>query len=447
MEFGDKQVDKVREIRVQALSGGWKAFIVIMFVVILAQLAYIVYAGMQKTTVIWKSTSGRPIPASYEASLPQSANIGTQYYQAPSDIYWIADLAEKSLPFVVNIRTETVPKEQPAKPNGNGNDGEMFKEMPQNPQSTDPMEQFRQFFEDRGFNSDQFDFRQYHDFDNPLMGDGSGFIVSQDGYIVTNAHVFADFNKFTITLNDGKEYPGKLIGRDYMKDVSVIKIEATGLSFAALGDSDRIRPGEPAIAIGSPFGLKHTVTSGIVSAIGRLPQDINMPDDPRSNRELIQTDAAINPGNSGGPLLNAKGEVIGVNQSIIYGANRIGFAIPINSVKRSIESIIKNGDVRYPGMAISIEDLLTEWADQYQYDVKEGVLVREVTKGMSGDQAGLRAGDVITAIQGKPIKTRNELIAEIQTHDIGDKITLTVYPQGKKPAKDVLVVLGELNLA
>ncbi len=445
MEYGKDELGKVSEIKVKGLSGSWKVLVVLLFIVIIAQFGYIVWKGTGKQTVIWTSSSGRPVPASYENAVLNPSNVRSQSYQAPSEVYWIADLAEKSLPFVVNIRSETVPKVEP-KPNTDN--GEVYKNLDPNRRGqSDPFQQFRDFFEGQGFNFDEDALRQYHEFNVPRVGEGSGFIISADGYIVTNAHVVADFDKFTVTLEDGTEYTGQLIGRDDMKDIAVIKIDAKNLSFAQLGDSDAIRPGEPAIAIGSPFGLKHTVTSGIVSAIGRLPQDINMGDDPRSNRELVQTDAAIHPGNSGGPLLNARGEVIGVNQAIINGADRIGFAIPINSIKRSVESIIRNGDVRYPGMGVMVEPLTEEWAAQYTYDVKVGVLVREVTKDMPGSKAGLKAGDVITEVNDVKVTNGNELIEEIQKFNIGDKITLTVYPQGKAPAKEVLVVLGELNVS
>jgi len=441
MEYGEKEAGKVSEIKVQGLSGGWKFFMVLMFIVIIAQFAYIMWADGRRTTVIWRNTSGQAIPTSYEREAIDDKRIERPAYQAPSNVYWVADLAEASLPFVVNIRSESVREEVAESPVDNMEP--RYKEIdPRRPPNEDQIEQFRKFFEERGFQD--FNWDEYHNF--PRVGEGSGFIISEDGYIVTNAHLVADFNRFTVTLNGGKEYEGELVGRDDMKDIAVIKIDATGLPSAHLGDSDSIRPGEPAVAIGSPFGLKKTVTAGIISTVDRPAVEITQTNDPRTNKELIQTDASIHPGNSGGPLLNAKGEVIGVNEAIILGANSIGFAIPINSIKRSIESIIEHGNVRYPGLGIRIEDLSPEWAEEYEYTVKEGVLVREVTQDLPGAIAGLKAGDVITEIEGAKLTAGDQLIVEIQKHEIGDKITLTVYPQGKEPAKEILVVLGEIDL-
>ncbi len=436
----------------QQVPAGWRAAFIFLMLVIVVQFAYIIAQTNKKQTVIWHgAASNTAVPAAFDQT---PKNGGTPFsYEAPTDVYWVADLAEKALPFVVSIRTETFTKEEREQLNGGGgNDnqsgGELFNQLPNEggQSGENQLDEFFKFFERRGMQMDPEQFRRFHDFDMPPMqGQGSGFIISEDGYIVTNAHVVANFDKFLIQTNDGTEYKGTLVGRDDLKDVAVIKIEAKGLKFAVLGDSEKVRPGEPAIAIGSPFGLRETVTSGIVSTVGRSPGDVGMIDDPRSNRELIQTDAAIHPGNSGGPLLNARGEVIGINQAIIAQANRIGFAIPINSVKRSIESIIKDGDVKYPGLGIQIQTIDEQLAEQYKLQVKEGVIVKEVTKGMPGDNAGLQAGDIIVEMDGKKIVTNVELIEEIQKHDVGDKITLVVFPRGNPPAKQVLIVLGALD--
>lgn len=462
VDFNEPVVESKPEITVvqrSAMPVALRAAFVFLLLVIIVQFAYIIMQTNSKQTVIWQgASSGQALPANYDTSENRETAASKISYNAPSNVYWVAELAEEALPFVVSIRTETYTKEEREQINGKGGvgpenpsdrEGELFKQIPrQDGQSpSTPFDEFFRFFEQRGMDLDEQEFQKYHDFEMPPMqGQGSGFIVSEDGYIVTNAHVVANFDKFLVQTNDGTEYKGTLVGRDDLKDVAVIKIDAKGLAHAVLGNSDTIRPGEPAIAIGSPFGLKETVTSGIVSTVGRSPADVGMLDDPRSNRELIQTDAAIHPGNSGGPLLNARGEVIGINQAIIAGANRIGFAIPINSVKRSIESIIKNGDVQYPGLGIKVEELKKEFVEQYGLSISEGVLVREVTKDMPGAKAGLKAGDVITELNGKPVKTGSELIEQIQLHEVGDKITLTVYPKGNTPAKEILVVLGALNL-
>ena len=452
MEFNEPKVE-VREVKKRVMSAGWRAMFGVLLLVIVAQFAFIIYKSNSKQTVLWKGAASSPaLHAAYLEGQESASSANRSMFDAPSNVYWVAELAEKSLPFVVSISTATFTQQERDEMNGTvgPKKDDLYDQMPQERGSEQetPFDEFFRFFERRGFDMNPQEFRRYHDFDMPpAVGQGSGFIISQDGYIVTNAHVVANFDKFTIQLNDGSEHQGKLVGRDDLKDVAVIKIEAKGLSYAVLADSDAIRPGEPAIAIGSPFGLKETVTSGIVSTVGRSPLEIGMVDDPRSNRELIQTDAAIHPGNSGGPLLNARGEVIGINQAIIPRADRIGFAIPINSVKRSIESIIEHGDVRYPGLGIKIEPLQPEFVEQYGLSVKEGVLVREVTKDMPAAVAGLKPGDVITEVNGISVKTGSELIEEIQKHEIGDKITLTVYPKGNAPAKEVLVVLGALNFS
>ncbi|MEP0814282.1 MAG: trypsin-like peptidase domain-containing protein [bacterium] len=437
MEFGEHEIKPVSK---PGLSAGWRFLIVFQFFAIIALSAAVIWQISKGPVVIRERVSGRAAPASFETPKKQSAAVN-QSYQSPSDVFWIADLAEKSLPFVVNIKSEAIPEEKPesAQKRQGGAPSSPF--SPNSPGFKIP-EEFKEFFPDMQF-PEGFD--QWHNFDVPRQGEGSGFIVSEDGYIVTNAHVVADFNKFTVTLNDGKQYEGVLKGTDDLKDIAVIKIEAGGLPAATLGDSDTIRPGEPAIAIGSPFGLQHTVTSGIVSAVDRKPADVNMPEDPRSNGTLIQTDAAINRGNSGGPLLNARGEVIGVNQAIIPMGERIGFAIPVNSIKRSIQQIIETGSVKYPGIGIRIRDVDKTVQEELKLEIDFGIVIYEVTQGSAGDKAGLKVGDVITHINGMEVKTGNELINEIQNHNIGDKITLTVYPQGKKPAKNVLVLLGELN--
>lgn len=424
------------------MSRGWRALFIVQFLIVVVLVIYVIFFASQKPTVIWERVPGAASPANLEKSAMETGS-----YHTPGDIYWIADLAEKALPFVVNIRSEYVPDElrERMRQREEGAEFREFRERDSREWRETLPEGMREFFREFGVPPEEF--RRYHDFDMPRMGEGSGFILSEDGYIVTNAHVVAGFTKFTVMLDNGEEYDGELVGRDDIKDIAVIKIDASGLPHATLGDSDTIRTGEPAIAIGSPFGLKHTVTAGIVSAIDRLPVDIGVPENPRNSTTLIQTDASIDRGNSGGPLLNARGEVIGVNQAIIHYADRIGFALPINSVKNSIDQIIKHGSVRYPGIGIEINNLSEEEAERYEFDVKEGVLVHGVTDGMPGANAGIKPGYVITEINGVKITTNVELIAEIQKHEIGDRITLRIYPDGKKPAKEVLVVLEEIDLS
>jgi len=295
--------------------------------------------------------------------------------------------------------------------------------------------------------------------------------VREDGYIVTNAHVVDEADEYTVTFPDGKKMPAKLVGKDEFKDIAVLKIEAKDkLPVARLGDSDTTRIGEPVIAIGSPIGFSATVTAGIVSANNRSISDMRGLDDSDSGAEdirkpqhYLQTDAAINRGNSGGPLINSDGEVIGVNQAIArkdmvnpytgdwIPIEGIGFAIPIDEVKNSIQQIVEHGSVKYPGISASIQDVKT-YLDQYKgtdlkLDVKNGVYVVKVMIGGPADKAGIKAGDVILNIDGKKAETANDFIKMLNEHKVGDRVTLRVARQGGKQQDDVSVVLEALDLS
>jgi serine protease Do len=227
----------------------------------------------------------------------------------------------------------------------------------------------------------------------PKEGQGTGFIIDSRGYILTNNHVVAKAQKITVTMADGKKIPASLIGRDPASDLAVIKISPRHVDIVAtLGDSDKVRVGQKAIAIGNPFGLSHTLTTGIISALNRgiMTEDGNQIDD------LIQTDAAINPGNSGGPLLNSNGEVIGINTAIYSlsgGYQGIGFAIPVNRVKDVASQLISTGKVARPWLGITGITLSAELSGAIGLAVERGVLVAEVVPGSPADQAGLRGGD------------------------------------------------------
>jgi len=407
----------------------FKGLSLVLFGIIVGLVAYFVIDQVGARRVIVQQSGG----GAKLASLPGYPTSG------PQDKFWIADLAQRSLPFVVNIKVESAPPKAMRSPR--------FKQFNNQDMPGLPNDEMHKFF--------QFQFPDMPDISQmpptPRRGEGSGFVISPDGKIVTNQHVVTGANKITVTLNGGKTYPAKLLGTDMMKDIAVVKIDASGLPYAKMGDSDSLRPGEPAVAIGSPLGLEHTVTAGIISAVGRKPSEIGepgpgtSPDDPRGISNLIQTDAAINQGNSGGPLLNYKGEVIGVNQAIIPFAERIGFAIAINSVKASIDEIIKHGRVVYPGLSIHITDVTPELAKEANLSVKEGVYVRDVEKGGAADRGGIKAGDVITAIDGTPVKDAAQLIRIVTARKVKDKITVTVAPQGGTKRVDHAVVLGELK--
>lgn len=356
------------------------------------------------------------------------------------DKYWIANLAEKALPFVVNIKIEAKPVQM------DNNQREKMREF------------FKQMPDEFGMPFD-FNIPDMPDgTDNiPREGVGSGFIFSSDGKIVTNEHVVNEADKIIVTLENGKEYTAKLLGVDKYKDIAVIQIQATGLTIAPLGDSDKLRPGEPAIAIGSPYGLQHSVTAGIISTPAQTSGTVKeiSGNDPRRITTRIQTDASINPGNSGGPLLNARGEVIGVNQAIVANANRIGFAIPINQVKQTIDQIIKTGDVKYPGMQVqimSVENLqkierpdVTELIKKGQF-VSEGAYVKEVVANGPAAKAGIRAGDVIVEIENVRIKTDGQVIEEITKFKIGAQVRVKVALAGNPNSiVEKVVILADLN--
>jgi serine protease Do len=379
----------------------------------------------------------------------QSAALKTSPSQleveTPDNIYWVANLVEKALPFVVHVRTRTIPQKSGEESPGGG----PFKELPNNGGNNDSNNQsdiWKRFHQQFPW----FDFQvpdTPQDYGQiPQEGVGSGFIVSPDGYLVTNAHVVDKMEGFTVMLNDGTEYDANLVGTDNLKDIAVLKISAKNLPTAVLGDSDKVRIGEPAIAIGSPFGLEATVTEGIVSTTARDPSELSMPSDVRRVRTLIQTDASINQGNSGGPLLNAKGEVIGVNQAILPYGRGIGFAIPINEVKGSIDQIIKRGKVAYPGIGVYVQDVTKDYMEELKVEVDHGAYVRQVNAGGAADKAGIQPGDVVLEIEGVKINGADDLITEIQKYDIGVKVTVLVARKGlKSNMKKVSVILDELD--
>ena len=279
----------------------------------------------------------------------------------------------------------------------------------------------------------------------PRQGQGSGFVIDNRGFIMTNNHVVANAQNMTVTMADGKKIQATLVGRDPSSDLAVIRISPREVNAVArLGDSDSVRPGQKAIAIGNPFGLTHTLTTGIVSALRRSirTEDGNQMDD------LIQTDAAINPGNSGGPLLNSNGEVIGVNTAIFSlsgGYQGIGFAIPINLAKEVVTQLITSGKVARPWLGISGITITADIAKGLGLSVHEGVLVVQVIRGGPADQADLRGGnrevaidgvrfrlggDIITAINEHRITGMEQLVKQISGMQVGDTLSLHIMRDG-----------------
>ena len=344
--------------------------------------------------------------------------------QAPSLLKQLDEafvqVAEKITPAVVNISST---KKAPVHTSGDLEP--FFKNSP-----------FRDFFGDQGPSP----FRE-----NPPGGSGpaqvamgSGVIISPNGTILTNAHVVKDMDEIKVTLVGKKSYTAKVVGIDPPSDIAVIKIDATGLPTATLGDSSKLRVGEIVLAVGNPFGLNQTVTQGIVSATGRT--NIGIID----YEDFIQTDAAINPGNSGGPLININGEVVGITTAIASksgGYQGIGFAIPSNSAKLISDEIVKEGKVRRGLLGINIQDLNEALAKSFGISDINGALVSSVVPGSPADKAGIKSGDVIVKFNGKDVSSSSELKNLVGATKPGTQAKLTLHRS--KKTMDVDVTIGE----
>jgi serine protease Do len=271
------------------------------------------------------------------------------------------------------------------------------------------------------------------------VGQGSGFIVSADGYILTNNHVVGGADRVIVKLEDGREFKAKTIGTDPHTDVAVIKIEANNLPVLPLGDSDALEVGEWVMAIGNPFGLSHTLTAGIVSAKGRSSLGI------ADYENFIQTDAAINPGNSGGPLVNLEGEAVGMNTAIFSrsgGYMGVGFAIPINMAKAIMDQLIKHGSVTRGYLGIVIQDLTPDLAKTFELEGQKGILISQVTEDSPAQKAGLKRGDVIVEYDGEPVGEIAEFRNRVSLETPGTKHEITLLRDGKH--KNLTVTIGKL---
>lgn len=275
--------------------------------------------------------------------------------------------------------------------------------------------------------------------DVPVRAQGSGFIVSPDGLIMTNAHVVKDAKEVTVKLTDRREYRAKVLGADAKTDIAVLKIDAKNLPTLALGNTKDLKVGEWVLAIGSPFGFESTVTAGVVSAKGRtLPDDSYVP--------FIQTDVAVNPGNSGGPLLNTRGEVVGINSQIYSrsgGYQGLSFAIPIDVAVQVKDQIVATGKATHGRLGVAVQEVNQAFADSFKLDKPEGALVSNIEKGGPGDKAGLKAGDVIRKVDGHPIVSSGDLPAVIGQQTPGKKVTLEVWRQGER--KELAATLGDAS--
>jgi serine protease Do len=322
----------------------------------------------------------------------------------------LADVASQVKPTVVNISTtKTVKPEEQI-----------------NPLFEDPF--FHKFF---GVPDHQREYKE--------RSLGSGVIVSSDGYIITNNHVIEGASEIKVVLPNKREFKGKLVGADSRSDVAVIKIDDKDLPAITWGDSDKLRAGEMVMAVGSPFGLTQSVTTGIISAVGRV--NIGIED----YEDFIQTDAAINPGNSGGALVNMRGELVGINTAIFSrtgGYQGIGFAVPSKMAKQVMESLIRTGKVVRGWLGVSVQDVTPELSKQFGVPVGEGALVGEVVKGSPAEKAGFKRGDVIIEFNGKKVEDSGHLRNLAASTAVGSKIKVEVIRNQKK--ESLTVTVGEL---
>jgi len=296
---------------------------------------------------------------------------------------------------------------------------------------------FRDFFGDDFFGR----FRQApRNRDYVQEGLGSGFIVSEDGYVITNSHVVRGADEVIVTLTDGREFQAEIVGADARTDVAVLKIDADDLQPAELGDSDELRVGRWVVALGNPFGLQSTITAGIVSATGRSHMGIV------DYEDFIQTDAAINPGNSGGPLVNLRGQVVGVSSAILTrsgGYMGIGFAIPINMVRSIMTSLIEEGQVVRGWLGVLIQNLNEGLAESFHFSGTDGVLVSDVTEDGPADRAGIESGDIITRFGGKPAHDMDKLRLLVASTKPGEEVEIMLFRDGRRVT--IRAEIGELE--
>lgn len=311
--------------------------------------------------------------------------------------------------------------------------------------STERVEKVRMGFYGSPFGRDDFFDQFFRDFFGEMperefrqQGLGSGVIIDEEGYVLTNEHIIDQAEKISVTLPDGREFKGEMRGKDIRSDLAIIKIDAHNLPVAKLGNSDEVKIGQWAIAIGNPFGYavhspKPTVTAGIISALDRSLPRIAGRD--RDYSGLIQTDAAINPGNSGGPLVNIKGEVIGINTAIFTtsgGYQGVGFAIPINTAKEIVDVLIAGKKVLYGWLGVSIQDIDQRLADYFGLPDKKGVLVAKVLPDSPAEKGGLKAGDIIKKFNGQNIANLNSLLKMVARAKVGSKVNIDII-RDKKP--------------
>jgi serine protease Do len=384
---------KTTQNRHRKERGLWKGITFFSFL-LLAGLVF--HAAIVSTSASTSSAGEIESPATIAAERPES----------------FADLAERLAPTVVNIRATKIEKAG----------GFQMPTFPEGP--------FGDFFE-------RFSRQMPYPEQRPIQGAGSGVIFSQEGYILTNNHVVEGAKELTVTMNDQQEYKAEIVGCDPSTDLAVLKIDAgKNLPSAHMGDSEELRVGDWVLAIGNPFGLNNTVTSGIVSAKGRIigagPYD-----------NFIQTDASINPGNSGGPLFDMNGKIMGINTAIIAQGQGIGFAIPVNTAKPLIPQLLEKGEVSRGYLGVHIQSMTPELSKALKIEEQKGALVSEVVPDGPAAKAGIERGDLIVSYDNKNVEDSHDLSRIVAATEQGKKVKVTVLRNGEK--KDIHLKIGKLS--
>jgi serine protease Do len=370
-------------------------------------LAGIIFVLMVALSLSITDTKGAFVAKSGSAATGSSVvapnTTGDVYAQNP-----VARIARECSPAVVNIDTETMVTRSP------------------HPFANDPF--FKEFF---GEELDRWNRTV------PMRGKGSGFIVDKKGYILTNNHVAEGADKITVTLLDGRHFEAKLVGRDPTFDLAVIQIDAPNLPTLKLGDSDAAEIGEWVVAIGNPLGFENTVTAGVISGKNRTLQASNI-----NFQGFMQTDASINPGNSGGPLINLRGEVVAINTAIVPYAQGIGFAVPINMAKQVMNDLIEHGEVKRGWLGVMLQTMTPGFADTYKVPGGEGAIVSDIVPGSPAANAGFKRGDVIVSVDGKAVKSSQDVVLSIRNKLAGQDAAIELYRDGKK--EKLTVRLGDI---
>ena len=339
-----------------------------------------------------------------QSNSPSESSSSRSLVPTPADTNFVVEVVKKVEPAVVQINTsQTVRSQQPEGLN-------------------DP-------FFDRFFGGAQ----PRQPSERTVQGVGSGFVINSNGQILTNSHVVNKADKVTVSFSDGRTLEGKVLGEDPASDIAVVQVSAKNLPTVQLGHSEGVQPGQWAIAIGNPLGLQETVTVGVISATARSGSDIGVSD---KRIDFLQTDAAINPGNSGGPLLNARGEVIGINTAIISGAQGLGFAIPIDTAQRISQQLITKGKAVHPYLGVQMVNLTPDLKQKLsnrnvRIAADRGILVIRVVQGSPADKAGVRAGDVIQAINNQPVNKANELQRLMENNGVGSQLQMQLQRDGQ----------------